>query len=209
MMEYVFNNLDKIFIGFISLCFFEISQKYYNLKYYNKYNNLNIKKQYVYYIEIYKKKSNSIFINNYNRFYNKYYNYTYITDFKINKVLNSLTIVSINENKYKIYKDVLYKTSDFITYDNKYLKIINNNLKNKINDDLLFYILNKYKHDNDIKYKIIEKNTYLFYDNNDNDILQSIDDIKSNLLFNIVQTDLSLIYFYIILYLFLCKLKKN
>jgi hypothetical protein len=205
-MEYVFNNLDKIFIGFISLCCFEISQKYYNLKYYNKYNNLKIYKKNVYHIEIYKKKSNSIFINNYNRFYNKYYNYTYITDFKINKVFNLLTIVSINKNKYKIYKDILYKTSDFITYDNKYLKIINNNLKNKINDDLLFYILNKYKHNNDIKYKIIEKNTYLFYDN---DILQSINDIKSNLLFNIVQTDLSLIYFYIILYLFLCKLKKN
>lgn len=197
MMNFVINNLDKIFISLSGMFFLEMFMKYHNLKYNNEHDELKIKTEKIFHIEIYKKKyTNKNYTNNFliNNVFNKY-----------NKFQNSLTIILKNNDtnndtnitnilNYDIYNDV-----KFINPKN-YLFYNNDNIIYTIFDDLIdkkdcikfLNIVQKNRNIDNIKYKIIKSlNSYCLYENNK---LKYISDNKDNLLIKSLDDNFKYLY---------------
>ena len=196
MKEFILNNIDKICISLGGIFLFEILMKYNNLKYYNEYANIQIKNEKIYQIEMYKKTNinktniNKTNINKFNNIFDiKFINIPY------NRFLHSISIIFKNDDKYKIYDNAKFiNPQNYLFYDNdKIFDIIISNLYTKKDCNNFLNVVQKYKNDTNIKYKIIKScYTHCLYDS---DRLKYICDDKNYLL--IASLDENLKYFYI------------
>lgn len=201
MKEFILNNIDKICISLGGIFLFEILMKYNNLKYYNEYANTKIKNEKIYQIEMYKKTNinnypfNNLF-NRHNKLGNLYHIKFINTNLIRNRFFNSLTIVlKNNDTDYKIYNNIQFiNPKNYLFYDNdKIFDIIISNLYTKKDCNNFLNVVQKYKNDTNIKYKIIQScYTYCLYDS---DRLIYISNDKNDLL--IASLDENLKYFYI------------
>ena len=206
MKQYLLNNLDKLCIGFAGLFFFEILQKYYNLKYYNKYANFEIKKEKVYQIEMYKKNKVKYITHFINK---KYINNIKFIDIPCKKYLHSLSII-FTDNNYTVFNNVRFinpNPTKYLIYQNdKFFEIVSNTLKDKTNCNIFLDSICKHKNDNNIIYKIINTDNAICLYNYDK--LCNIADKKNDILNKSIDVELSYLCGFITLYLFIYYYKK-
>jgi hypothetical protein len=185
MKQFILNNIDKICISLGGIFLFEILMKYNNLKYHNEYANIKIKNEKIYQIEMYKK-TNINKINNFNK---------YFRGLKDNRFQHSISIIFKNDDEYKIYDDAKFiNPQNYLFYDNdKIFDIIINNLYTKKDCNNFLNVVQKYKNDTNIKYKIVQScYAYCLYDD---EKLKYICDDKNDLLYTSIDDNLK--YFYI------------
>ena len=173
MYQAILKNLDKIFISFSGLVLFELIQKYYNLKNFKVYKNYYIKTDEIYHIDMYKKAN----LKNFNNF-NNLNNFNKINFISIPylKHINSVSIIK-KDDTFKIYNNIKYiNPQNFIYYNNDY--IFDNVIKQitqteNINIKKFSNVVNSYKLNKDIKYKICQNQQSLCLYLDDNLILIS------------------------------------
>ena len=211
MFDFLKNNLDKICIGIGAFYLLELGQKYYSLKYFNKYYNYEIKNQKVYQLEIYKKKIYKIPIldNKFNKKYDiKFVNYDYNNnEFSFYSSISEINS-EINSEK-KIYNDVEFKNPrKYIYYkNNKLLGIFLADLITKINCKKFINILQENKNNDDIKVKLIQSDNSLCLYDNDNLLL--ISDNKSDILKKVTDENINYMCMSLICAIFLYFYSKK